>query len=48
MSSSNADSVIAGHFEKAKKELKSQRDSMVQEIKEKVEASKRKTLAHAG
>ena len=48
MSSTSADSAIAGHFEKAKKELKSQRDSMVQEIKEKVEAAKRKTLARAG
>lgn len=33
------------YFEKAKAELKSERDSMVQRIKEEVAASKRKALS---
>jgi hypothetical protein len=36
---------ISGYFEKAKVQLKSEHDSMVQRIKEEVSASKRKALS---
>lgn len=36
---------ISGYFEKAKAQLKSEHDSMLQKIKEEVEASKRKVLS---
>ena len=36
---------ISGYFEKAKAELKSEHDSMVQKIKEEINASRRKTLS---
>ncbi len=36
---------IAGYFEKAKTQLKSEHDSMVQRIKEEVGTSKRKALS---
>jgi hypothetical protein len=36
---------ISGYFEKAKAQLKSEHDSMVQKIKEEVNASRRKTLS---
>jgi hypothetical protein len=35
------------YFERAKAELKSERDSMVQKVKEEVAASKRKALSKA-
>lgn len=35
------------YFERAKAELKSERDSMVQKVKEEVDASKRKALSKA-
>ncbi len=36
---------ISGYFEKAKAQLKSEHDSMVQKIKEEINASRRKTLS---
>jgi hypothetical protein len=36
---------ISSHFEKAKAQLKSEHDSMVQRIKEEIDASKRKALS---
>lgn len=36
---------ISGYFEKAKTQLKSEHDSMVQRIKEEIAASKRKALS---
>ncbi|HKZ62797.1 MAG TPA: hypothetical protein VJZ68_10380 [Nitrososphaera sp.] len=36
---------ISGYFEKAKAQLKSEHDSMAQQIKEEVGASKRKALS---
>jgi hypothetical protein len=36
---------ISGHFEKAKAQLKSEHDSMIQQIKEEVAAGKRKALS---
>jgi len=36
---------ISGYFEKAKTQLKSEHDSMVQKIKEEINASRRKTLS---
>jgi len=36
---------ISGYFEKAKTQLKSEHDSMVQRIKEEVAMSKRKALS---
>jgi hypothetical protein len=36
---------ISGYFEKAMGQLKSEHDSMLQKIKEEVEASKRKVLS---
>jgi hypothetical protein len=36
---------ISGYFEKAKTQLKSEHDSMVQRIKEEVATSKRKALS---
>lgn len=36
---------ISGYFERAKVQLKSEHDSMVQRIKEEVGASKRKALS---
>lgn len=38
---------ISSHFEKAKAELKAERDSMAQKIKEEVAQSKRKALSHS-
>ena len=35
----------SSHFEKAKAKLKSEHDSMVQRIKEEIDASKRKALS---
>jgi hypothetical protein len=36
---------ISGHFEKAKAQLKSEHESMIQKIKEEVAAGKRKALS---
>lgn len=36
---------ISGHFEKAKTELKSEHDSMIEKIKDEILASKRKALS---
>jgi hypothetical protein len=36
---------ISNHFEKAKAELKAERDSMVQKVKDEVSQSKRKALS---
>ena len=36
---------ISGHFEKAKAQLKSEHESMVQKIKEEIAASKRRALS---
>ena len=36
---------ISSYFEKAKAQLKSEHDSMVQRIKEEIDASKRKALS---
>jgi hypothetical protein len=36
---------ISNYFEKAKAQLKSEHDSMVQRIKEEIDASKRKALS---
>jgi hypothetical protein len=36
---------ISGHIEKAKAQLKSERDSLVQTVKEEIAANKRKALA---
>ncbi|HKU49015.1 MAG TPA: hypothetical protein VJP79_03610 [Nitrososphaera sp.] len=36
---------ISSHVEKAKSQLKSERDSLVQKIKEEISANKRKALA---
>lgn len=36
---------ISGYFEKAKAQLKSEHDSMVQIIKEEIDVSKRKALS---
>ena len=36
---------ISGHFEKAKAQLKSERDSMEQKVKEDISQSKRKALS---
>lgn len=36
---------ISNHFEKAKVELKAERDSMVQKVKDEVSQSKRKALS---
>ncbi|MEW6604398.1 MAG: hypothetical protein AB1351_06870 [Thermoproteota archaeon] len=38
---------ISDYFERAKAELKSERDAMVQKVKEEVAASKRKALSKA-
>ena len=39
-----SDDAISGYFETAKAQLKAERDSMAQKIKEDVAASKRKAL----
>jgi hypothetical protein len=36
---------ISGYFEKAKAQLKSEHDSMVQKIKEEIDATKREALS---
>jgi hypothetical protein len=36
---------ISGYFEKAKAQLKSEHDSMVQRIKEEIDATKREALS---
>lgn len=38
---------ISSHFEKAKAEIKAERDSMVQQVKEEMAHSKRRALAKA-
>jgi hypothetical protein len=41
------DAATSDYFEKAKAELKAERDSMIQKVKEELAASKRKALSRA-